>query len=231
VHECRSGRAGGSRCRGDGRRQFDGQYDRAPHYWWGCKLGDCCFNPLARNGLSLSLSLTDRIIDPVKKIVDLAIRFGETKDTCGLITSKLTEQRSLIVASPAYIRQQGAPTTIDDIENHDCIVGVRRDIPTSWRVKADDGSIFRVTPPATHEIGDGAAIVDAAVAGLGLAQMPSSLPDDLVKAGRLTAVLEEVTGTEIESSAVCPATRHSLPRIRYVVDALVEEGQRGNLGT
>jgi DNA-binding transcriptional LysR family regulator len=126
-------------------------------------------------GLSLSLSLTDRIIDPVEESVDLAIRFGETKDTSGAIIRKLTEQRSLIVASPDYIGQRGAPTTIKDIENHDCIVGFRRDIPTSWRVKAGDGSIFRVTPPATHEIGDGAAIVNAAVAGLGLAQMPSSL--------------------------------------------------------
>jgi DNA-binding transcriptional LysR family regulator len=182
-------------------------------------------------GLSLSLSLTDRIIDPVEESVDLAIRFGETKDTSDLISRKLAEQRSLIVASPDYIKQRGAPDTVEDIQNHDCIVGFRRDIPTSWRVKAADGSVFRVTPPATHEIGDGAAIVDAAVAGLGLAQMPSSLLEAHIKSGRLTPVLPEFTGAKIEISAVWPATRHLLPRIRYIVEALAEEGRRGNLGT
>jgi DNA-binding transcriptional LysR family regulator len=182
-------------------------------------------------GLSLSLSLTDRIIDPVEESVDLAIRFGETKDTSGLITRKLTEQRSLIVASPEYIKQRGAPATIEDIQSHDCIVGFQRDIPTSWRVKAGDGSMFRVTPTATHEIGDGAAIVDAAVAGLGLAQMPSSLLEAHIKSGRLIPVLQEFTGAKIDISAVWPTTRHLLPRIRHVVEALAEEGRRGNLGT
>lgn len=182
-------------------------------------------------GLSLSLSLTDRIIDPVEENVDLAIRFGETKDTSGLITRKLAEQRALIVASPDYISQRGAPDTVEDIQKHECIVGFRRDIPTTWRIKAGDGSIFRVTPPASHEIGDGAAIVDAAVAGLGLAQMPSSLLVEHIKSGRLTPVLQQFTGAKIDISAVWPATRHLLPRVRHVVEALAEEGRRGHLGT
>jgi len=44
--------------------------------------------------------LTDRIIDPVEEGVDLAIRFGEAKDTSGLITRRLAEQRAMIVAAP-----------------------------------------------------------------------------------------------------------------------------------
>jgi DNA-binding transcriptional LysR family regulator len=182
-------------------------------------------------GLSLSLSLTDRIIDPVEEGVDLAIRFGETKSTTGLITRKLTEQRALIVASPAYLKTRGTPATIDDLQDHDCIVGFRRDIPNTWRVKAVDGSVYRVTPPATHEIGDGSAIVDAAVAGLGLAQMPSSLLADHIAAGRLVAVLDAFTGAKIEISAIWPSTRHLLPRVRHVVEKLADEGRRGNLGT
>lgn len=181
-------------------------------------------------GLTLSLSFTDRIIDPVEEGVDLVVRFGETKSTAGLISRKLTEQRALIVASPDYLKTHGEPESIESLQDHDCIVGFRRDIPNTWRVKAADGVVYRITPPATHEIGDGAAIVDAAVAGLGLAQMPSSLVADHIAAGRLVSILDTFTGANIEISALWPATRHLLPRVRHVVDILVEAGRRGKLG-
>jgi len=180
-------------------------------------------------GLMLSLSLTDRIIDPVEEGVDVAIRFGETKDTSGLITRKLTEQKSLIVAAPGYLETRGLPIGIDDLQRHDCIVGFRRDIPTTWRVKACDGSVIRIWPPATHEIGDGAAIVDAAVAGLGLAQMPSSLVMHHIEAGRLVSVLEEFTSVAVGIYAVWPKNRHLLPRVKHVVQILVDGGRTGIL--
>ena len=180
-------------------------------------------------GLMLSLSLTDRIIDPVEEGVDVAIRFGETKDTSDLITRKLTEQKSLIVAAPGYLETRGLPVGIDDLQRHDCIVGFRRDIPATWRVKASDGSVIRIWPPATHEIGDGAAIVDAAVAGLGLAQMPSSLVMHHIEAGRLVSVLEEFTSVAVGIYAVWPKNRHLLPRVKHVVQILVEGGRTGIL--
>jgi DNA-binding transcriptional LysR family regulator len=77
-------------------------------------------------GLTLSLSLTDRIIDPIEEGVDLAIRFGETKSTTGLITRKLTEQRALIVASPGYLKSRGSPETIEALQEHDCSDGTFR---------------------------------------------------------------------------------------------------------
>lgn len=181
-------------------------------------------------GLTLSLSLTDRIIDPVEEGVDLAIRFGETKDTTGLITRKLTEQRAVIVAAPDYLKTRGCPATIDDIKDHHCIVGFRRDIPASWRVRSDDGSIIRISPPATHEIGDGAAIVDAAVSGLGLAQMPSSLLENHIQNGRLVSVLDAFTTAAVGIYAVWPRNRHLLPRVKYVVQILAESARSGRLG-
>jgi DNA-binding transcriptional LysR family regulator len=180
-------------------------------------------------GLTLSLSFTDRIIDPIEEGVDLAIRFGETRSTSELISRKLAEQKALIVASPDYLSGRGTPAAIEDIQSHDCIVGFRRDIPNTWRVRSADGSILRIAPPAVHEFGDGAAIVDAAVAGLGLAQMPHSLVADHIEGGRLQSVLEDVTDVEVGLFAVWPADRHLLPRVRHVVSRLVEEGKRGGL--
>jgi DNA-binding transcriptional LysR family regulator len=181
-------------------------------------------------GLTLSLSLTDRIIDPVEEGVDLAVRFGETKDTSGLITRKLTEQRAMIVAAPKYLEERGYPSTVEDLQDHDCIVGFRRDIPNTWRVRSANGGVLRITPPATHEIGDGAAIVDAAVSGLGLAQMPSSLLDDHLRAGRLVSVLDQIATVGVGVYAVWPKNRHLLPRVKHVVQVLADSGRAGMLG-
>jgi DNA-binding transcriptional LysR family regulator len=181
-------------------------------------------------GLTLSLSLADRIIDPVEEGVDLAIRFGESKDTDNLISRKLTEQKICLFASPEYLALRGHPRTIEDLQAHDCIVGFRRDIPVTWRVKAPDGTLTRILPRVTHEIGDGGAIVDAAVAGLGIAQMPMSVVADLIRSGRLSPVLEDSTNVTVAIHAIWPASRHLLPRVRHVVEVLVEEGRRGGLG-
>lgn len=182
-------------------------------------------------GLTLSLSLADRIIDPVEEGVDLAIRFGESKDTSNLVMRKLTEQRTCIFASPDYLAVRGRPLTIEDLQYHDGIVGFRRDIPATWRVTAPDGTMKRILPRVTHEIGDGAAIVDAAVAGLGVAQMPISIVADHISNGRLIPLLQDATDVKVGIYAIWPASRHLLPRVRHVVEVLVDEGRRGGLGT
>lgn len=69
----------------------------------------------------MSLSLADRIIDPVEEGVDLAIRFGESKDTSNVVMRKLTEQRNYIFASPDYLVVRGHPTTIEELQHHDGI--------------------------------------------------------------------------------------------------------------
>lgn len=176
------------------------------------------------------MSLAGRTIDPIEEGVDLAIRFGESQDTSNLVMRKLTEQRTCIFASPDYLADRGFPKTIEDLQHHDGIVGFRRDIPATWRVTAPDGTVERILPRVTHEIGDGAAIVDAAVAGLGVAQMPISIVANHIANGRLVPLLEDATDIKVSIYAVWPASRHLLPRVRYVVEVLVGEGRRGGLG-
>lgn len=180
-------------------------------------------------GLHLSLSFADRIIDPVGEGVDLTIRFGETADTTGLISRKLAEQRALLVAAPGYIARRGMPAAPEDLPRHDCITGVRREVPVGFRI-ARPGSPperLRITP--THEVGDGSAVVDAAIAGLGIAQMPSSLVAAPLSDGRLVEVLPEFATVPVGIYALWPETRHLLTRVRYVVDLLAEKGAKGAL--
>lgn len=182
----------------------------------------------AYTGLTLSLSFNDKIVDPVEEGVDLTIRFGETRDCTGLISKKLTEQPSVVVASSSYLAARGTPQSVADLQQHDCICGFG-DNSASWRIKGSDGAAVRYMPPVSHQFGDGEAIVQAALAGLGLCQMPRSLVRAHLEKGTLTSVLEQVADVPVSVYAVWPVTRHLLPRVRTVVDFLAEKGRQGAL--
>ncbi|MDI5929353.1 LysR family transcriptional regulator [Rhizobium leguminosarum] len=182
----------------------------------------------AYSDLTLSLSFTDKIVDPVEEGVDLTIRFGETRDCTGLISKKLTEQPSVVVASSSYLAARGTPQSVADLQQHDCICGFGGN-SASWRIKGSDGAAVRYLPPVSHQFGDGEAIVQAALAGLGLCQMPHSLVRAHLEKGTLTSVLEQVADVPVSVYAVWPVTRHLLPRVRTVVDFLAEKGRQGAL--
>ncbi len=171
--------------------------------------------------LQLNITFSDHLIDPVEEGVDLLVRFGEIKDTSGLVARRLARQRWAICAAPKYLARFGAPQTLEELVNHHCIVGHRRGQPLSWRIRNGDESV-RYAPPTSHQIGDGEAMILAAVAGVGLCQMPRCLFGDDIEAGRLVEVLGDYEPEPVDVHAVWPKVSHLRPKVRYVVDELVK---------
>jgi DNA-binding transcriptional LysR family regulator len=171
--------------------------------------------------LQLNITFSDNLVDPIEEGIDLLVRFGELKDTSGLVARRLARQNWAICAAPAYLARFGTPETLDELKDHHCIVGYRRGQPLSWRVKRGAESV-RYAPPTSHQIGDGEAMILAAVAGVGLCQMPRCLFREDIEAGRLVEVLESYEPEQVEVHAVWPKVSHLRPKIRYVVDELVK---------
>lgn len=178
--------------------------------------------------LQLTLTFTDHVIDLVEEGVDLAIRFGTLEDSGDLVARRLTGHRWVICAAPSYLAVHGAPQVPDDVAGHQCIVGYRRGRPLAWHI-SQDGQPTRLAPPPTHQIGDGEAMIDAAVAGIGLCQMPLALMRPHIEAGRLVTVLDTWTQREVDVHAVWPRTAHLRPKVRHVVDTLVTLAAEGRL--
>lgn len=170
--------------------------------------------------LELNITFSDHLIDPIEEGIDLLVRFGEMKDASGLVARRLTRQRWTVCASPAYLTRFGEPKNLEDLANHRCIVGYRRGQPLSWRLK-HDFRVVRFAPPSAHQIGDGEAMIQAAVAGIGLCQMPRCLFLDDLEAGRLVEVLSDYEPDLVDVHAVWPKVSHLRPKVRYVVDELV----------
>jgi DNA-binding transcriptional LysR family regulator len=179
-------------------------------------------------GLQMTLTFTDDVIDLVEEGVDLAIRFGTMEDSSDLVARRLASHRWVICATPDYLAQYGAPQTLADVAAHRCIVGYRRGRPLAWHV-SEDGKAARLAPPPTYQISDAEAMIDAALAGVGLCQMPLALLRAHIDAGKLVTVLDEFTMRQIDVHAVWPRTAHLRPKVRHVVDTLVKLGSEGRL--
>ena len=72
-------------------------------------------------------------------------------------------------------------------------------------------------------------MVDAALAGIGLCQMPIALFRKYIESGQLVAVLDAYTKQEIDVHAVWPRTAHLRPKVRHVVDSLMVLARQGRL--
>ncbi|MGE8617989.1 MAG: LysR substrate-binding domain-containing protein, partial [Achromobacter spanius] len=138
----------------------------------------------------------------------------------------LATQDRVICASPAYLRARGEPLTLADVRRHRCIVGSLKGPPLIWTVR-EDGVEQRFTPPATHQLTDGEAMVDAAVNGLGIGQFALSLVREHLAAGRLKPILQSYASAGVAIHAVWPKRAQLSPRVRYVVDELVRYAANG----
>jgi len=178
--------------------------------------------------LALTMSFSDATIDPAKQEVDLVVRFGPIEDSTRLVARRLTSQARVLCAAPGYLAEHGTPRSLADLDRHRCIVGSANGPPLRWTLN-DGDRVVQITPPATHQLNDGEAIVDAAVAGFGLCQMPASLVRQRIAQGQLVAVLEAHSRVPVDVHVLWVRQARLSPRVRLVVDQLVARGAAGEL--
>lgn len=177
--------------------------------------------------MALTMSFNDATVDLMRDEVDLAIRFGSVEGSSQLVARKLSSQQRVICGSPAYLAAHGLPSRPADLNGHRCIVGTSHGPPQRWTLQ-DAGVETHVVPPATHQLSDGESIVETAVAGFGLCQMPESIVRGKIERGLLVAVMAQYS-TPVDVHLLWMREATLAPRIRYVIDQLVEHAERGAL--
>jgi DNA-binding transcriptional LysR family regulator len=133
--------------------------------------------------LHVELDLTERLADPVMERLDLVVRMGELSDS-SLIATKLAPQDRILVASPGYFQQQGVPQTEADLRDHRLLDKLHGNDLLGWSsvlgVPAGEASANVVFRSDDFE-----ALNGAALAGMGVAFLPSWVAGPAVKAGEL----------------------------------------------
>lgn len=176
--------------------------------------------------LELSVNFTERRANLIDEGVDLVVRIGTLEDDTDLVARRLGRQRLVICASPAYLDTHGAPLTPTELTGHDCIIGSRRSGQPAWFLRDHQGKVFSQVIRARHEFSDGDAMVSAALAGVGLSQLPTWLIHQHLSEGALVPVLDSFAGAEMPIHAVWPRSRYLQPKQRAVIDALVRDAEQ-----
>ena len=174
--------------------------------------------------LEIQSSYSDRLVDLVAEGFDAAIRLGMLDDS-NLVARRIATFGGNLVASPAYLARRGTPRTPDDLLVHDAINRVNDEWPL-----LHDGRVIRIHPRARFTADNGAALVPAALAGLGIALLPDFLIAGHLASGALVAVLPDYPMPEAGVYVVRPPGGSASCKVRVLIDILVEKfaGRRCN---
>ncbi|SAK53701.1 LysR family transcriptional regulator [Caballeronia ptereochthonis] len=169
--------------------------------------------------VSVSLDLTDRMVDLVNEGFDCAVRLGELPDS-SLVSLKLGENRRVCVASPDYLAQRGKPADLAALAHHNCLaLGASANQQRGW-VFQQDGKIVTIKVSGTMECSDGAVLHEWCLEGRGLAWRSWWEVGEDIGGGRLVSVLDAFAAPPIGIHAVFPQRRHLPLRVRLFLDLL-----------
>lgn len=133
--------------------------------------------------------LSDGRADLIADRIDVAFRGGILEDS-GLFARKVLDAGSDgLVASPAYIARRGVPATLQDLVDHDCLAFSHPSGKATWRVTGPDGAPAEVQVAGRFSGNTAQSLRKAALAGLGIALLPSTLTQRDLRAGLLVPML------------------------------------------
>ena len=149
-------------------------------------LGPALYPFLAAHpGITLALDLDDRRVDVAAEGYDAVIRHGPVEDS-RLVALRLASSRRSLVASPGYLARRGRPGSLAELEAHDGIFYSNRGV-ADWRLAGAAGAVL-VRARAALRVNNGDVMRDAAIAGLGIALLPSFIAGDALRAGVLQSI-------------------------------------------
>ncbi|NQV98949.1 MAG: LysR family transcriptional regulator [Rhodospirillales bacterium] len=169
--------------------------------------------------ITISLDFNDRPIDLIEQPIDVAIQFAEQIEDQSLIGRKLAVNRRLICAAPSYIERTEPITSPRDLPHHNIL---RLSTVTRWNDWVADlcGDAYQAKANSNFEANSADALYHAALAGLGIARLPTYLIADDIAEGRLINLLPDFEDTSSNIYAVYLMRRNMSPKVRVFLDFL-----------
>lgn len=167
--------------------------------------------------VEITCDLTNQMIDLVEDGYDLAVRLGHLRDS-SMMAKRLASRMQYVCASPEYIEKYGAPYTLSELGQHNCLVGNSN----HWHF-VEKGKARSVRVSGNLVCGSGYALLEAAIRGMGLIQLPGYYVDEAIAAGKLMVLLKPYQEPKEGIWALYPHNRQLSPKIRLLVDMLAEK--------
>ena len=181
--------------------------------------------------VTISLNLSDRVVDVAGEAYDCAVRVGDLPDS-SLVSVRLAENRRLCVATPKYLQQHGRPQAPADLVRFDCLTlssdasqtrGWAFSVPRSGSETGPPGGetqILHLRPGGPLDCSDGQVLHEWCLAGYGIAWRSTWEVESDITAGRLETVLDDFAAPPNGIYALFPQRKHLALRVRLWIDFL-----------
>ena len=170
--------------------------------------------------ISLDITLSDRVVDLVEEGIDVAIRIGRLPSST-MISRKLATTRMVLCASPAYLRRTGLPKKLADLTDHAVLAFSYWSGGDEWQFEGPLGTESVKVKPRMHA-NSGDTCRGGALEHQGIILQPTFLVGTDLQSGALVEVLPQYKSIELGIFAVYPSRKHISPKIRLLIDFLVD---------
>ncbi len=167
------------------------------------------------------IELTERVVDLIGEDIDIAVRMGEL-DESSLTARRIGNSALRLVASPAYLKKNGAPKKVEDLKKHECIVFTGPHPDGVWELLGPGNAKEEVQVQGRITSNSLSMVREAALAGEGITLVPPFAVEHALQKGELVAVLPDWGTRNDPISIVFPSSRLLLPKVRVFVDFLAE---------
>ncbi|MEK1853968.1 MAG: LysR family transcriptional regulator [Phyllobacterium sp.] len=167
----------------------------------------------------IEMTLADRRVSLIEEGYDLVVRMGSVADS-GLAFKKIASLPRTLVASPKYVAENHDIKEPQDL--HDVpALAIRRDL-VEWNLRNRDGVTTTVTPKIGFAANRQTILIDAAVAGLGIVNLPNFMIETELKSGTLVRVLPDWEPSPVEMTALWQKDRITGRLIKAIVAEFTE---------
>lgn len=172
--------------------------------------------------IHLDITISDAPLAPMEEGIDLAIRIGPL-DESSMVARRICNLQRVICAAPAYLERCGTPRTPDDLQQHNCLWITSLPALRRWPFDTDEG--IRVVHVGGNVVANTAeTVLQLAVAGVGITRLTDIIVGDAIARGELLPILTDWHHAEpVPLYATYPSGRHLAPKVKAMVDFLVEE--------
>lgn len=170
----------------------------------------------------IDVMTSDHFIDVVGEGIDLAIRIGRLPDS-DLVARRLAPCRMVACASPDYLARHGTPKTPDELRTRSRLAFKGAVSAGDWTFTDSAGRAHAVDGPVRLHANNMQLLLNAALAGAGIAYGPTFVLGQSIRRGELVPVLPGYRTAELAIHAVYPTARHIPLKARRFADFLAAE--------
>ena len=174
--------------------------------------------------VTISLNLSDRVVDLAAEGFDCAVRVGDLPDS-SLVSVRMADNRRQCVATPQYLARHSTPQAPADLLQHACLTLSSDASQTrgwAFRVPASGGGheVVHLRPGGPLDCSDGQVLHDWCLAGFGIAWRSTWEVESEIRSGQLVAVLEDFAAPPNGIYVVFPQRKHLPLRVRLWIEHL-----------